>query len=105
MILYLKKLQIHFLIQSMLYFILRYVSDIINRIMPEDERLQRYERAIVMTILGLSYAMRKLDRTYLDEDNIREIWEPFLKEKRVWKLIKHNSPLVSIDYTSTYIYI
>lgn len=61
---------------------------------PEDERIQRYERAVVMTILGLSYAMRKLEKEYLEESDVKEIWKGFVKEKRVWKLIKHKNSMV-----------
>jgi hypothetical protein len=64
------------------------------KVVPEDERVQRYERAVVMAILGLTYAMQRLEKSYLEEPDNREIWLPLIKEKRLWKLIRHSNSLI-----------
>ena len=61
--------------------------------MSEDERLQRYERALVMSIKSLSLTLKKLDMEFLNKK--KGSWERVLGEKRTWKLTKHANPSVS----------
>lgn len=58
--------------------------------MPEDERVQRYERTVVMAIGGYGYALEKLGRT-VEEEGLMEIWRGLVTEKRLWKLLKHSN--------------
>ena len=48
-----------------------------------------------MAISGIGHTLQQLDKEYLSEVEISDIWQPFLKENRLWKLLKHNNPLVS----------
>ena len=57
-----------------------------------DERLQRYERVVTMSLHGLSLALHRLPGEFLRER--REDWEGVVTEKRLWKLTRHNNPYV-----------
>lgn len=94
-ILFSKKLLILFQIQSTYILTLYILYYLTFRVVPEDERIQRYERAVVMAISGIGHTLQQLDKEYLSEVEISDIWQPFLKENRLWKLLKHNNPLVS----------
>lgn len=63
--------------------------------MPEDERIQRYERAVVMAINGYGLCLQKLGREILSQDEVGVIWAGLAKENKLWKLMKHNNPSVS----------
>ena len=63
------------------------------RIVPPDERVQRYERAVVMSVYGLSLALQRLEGEELAER--QSIWEPLLGGKKLWKLARHQNPYVS----------
>ena len=70
------------------------------RIYPEDERIERYERAVSMAINGLGYTLRQLGEEYLYEEEVTDIWQGVLKESRLWKLSRHKNPLVDNRNTS-----
>ena len=57
-----------------------------------DERLQRYERVVTMSLHGLSLALHRLPGEFLRER--REDWEGAVTERRLWKLTRHNNPYV-----------
>ncbi len=62
------------------------------RVVPSDEREQRYERAVTMALHGLSLTLRRLPKDYIAEN--RADWEQLLSEKKLWKLSKHQNPFV-----------
>ena len=64
------------------------------RVVPKDERVWRYERALVMAVLGLAHALGQLEASYLVSEGVQEIWKPFLMENRLWKLAKNLDPTV-----------
>ena len=68
--------------------------DYFLRVVPSDERVQRYERAVIMTVYGLSLTLQQLPAEYLIQS--KATWEPLLSEKRLWKLGKHQNPFVRI---------
>ena len=63
------------------------------RVVPSDERLRRYERALLMAVYSLHLSLQQLSPEYLQEN--RDAWEPLLGERRVWKLARHQNPFVS----------
>ena len=69
------------------------LSSLSLRVVPSDERLRRYERAVMMAVYSLHLSLQQLSPEYLQEN--RDIWEPLLKERRVWKLARHQNPFVS----------
>ena len=64
-----------------------------HRVVPSDERLRRYERALLMAVYSLHLSLQQLSPEYLQEN--RDTWEPLLGERRVWKLARHQNPFVS----------
>lgn len=64
-----------------------------HRIMAEDERVQRYERAVAMATLGLAHTLHQLDSELFTSGEGEE-WKRFLTEGRLWKLAKHENPSV-----------
>ena len=69
------------------------LSSLSLRVVPSDERLRRYERAVMMAVYSLHLSLQQLSPEYLQEN--RDIWEPLLRERRVWKLARHQNPFVS----------
>ena len=65
------------------------------RIYPEDERVERYDRAVAMAIGGLGHTVRELGVDYLYEEGVEEVWQVVVREGRVWRLSRHKNPLVS----------
>ena len=63
------------------------------RVVPADERLQRYERVVTMSLYGLSLTLQRLPVQFI-ADRLSE-WEGFVAEKRLWKLARHQNPYVS----------
>ena len=47
-----------------------------------------------MAILGFGYSLQQLDSQYLQDDRVSVEWQSILKEGRLWKLTKHNNPVV-----------
>eukprot|EP00731_Ephydatia_muelleri_P018544 Em0011g584a len=82
--------------------VLKHVEDIVlkesvdtfsdPKVVPEDERVQRYERAVAMSLFGLSLTLNQLSGDFLEENN--ELWTPLLSENRLWKLNKHQNPSI-----------
>lgn len=65
------------------------------RIYPEDERIERYERAVSMAMCGLGHILSKLGNKYLyDEEGVAGAWQDILKQNKLWKLSRHKNPLV-----------
>lgn len=64
-----------------------------HRVVPSDERLRRYERALLMAVYSLHLSLQQLSPEYLQES--KDTWEPLLGERRVWKLARHQNPFVS----------
>lgn len=62
------------------------------RVVPADERLQRYERVVTMAVYGLSLTFQRLPAQLIADR--QEDWETFLTEKRLWKLARHQNPYV-----------
>ena len=61
---------------------------------PKDERVRRYERALLMAVLGLAHALGQLEAAYLVSEEVQDVWKPFLVENRLWKLAKNPNPTV-----------
>ena len=64
------------------------------RVVPKDERVRRYEQALVMAVLGLAHTLRELEDDYLVSEAVQDVWKPFLVENRLWKLAKNPNPMV-----------
>lgn len=60
------------------------------RIVSQDERVQRYERAVVMAVKSLSYVFMKLSDEFL-EKKVDDYGQLF-SDKKFWKLAKHQNP-------------
>lgn len=61
--------------------------------MSGDERVQRYERAIVMAVKSLAYIFLKLSDEFLDKQ--LDVYEHLFSDKKFWKMVKHENPSVS----------
>ena len=68
----------------------------VHRVVAADERVQRYERVVVMALYGLSLTLQRLPKEFITER--QEEWEGFVAEKRLWKLTRHHNPYVSERY-------
>ena len=64
--------------------------------MEPDECVQRYERAVLMTVYGVGLALQRTPPEALQES--REVWSSLLAEKRVWKLARHGNPQVRVGW-------
>ena len=64
------------------------------RVYPEDERVERYERAVSMAINGFGHTLKQFDEDYLYGKGVVEVWQGILSEGRLWKLSRHKNPLV-----------
>ena len=73
--------------------VIRYLYICACRVVPADERLQRYERVVTMSLYGLSLTLHRVPVQFV-ADRLSE-WEEFVAEKRLWKLARHQNPYVS----------
>ena len=64
------------------------------RVVPKDECVRRYERALVMAVLGLGHTLGQLEADYLLSEGVEDVWKPFLVENRLWKLARNPNPTV-----------
>ena len=64
------------------------------RVVPKDERVRRYEQALVMAVLGLAHTLAQLEANYLLSEGVEDVWKQFLVENRLWKLAKNPNPMV-----------
>ena len=62
------------------------------RAIPADERVQRYERSLAMSVSSLKLAFDQLSFTFLQEK--KKVWEDLLADKKLWKLARHQNPMV-----------
>ena len=62
------------------------------RVVAPDERVQRYERALVMTLTSMRNVFQHMSTDYFFEK--RKVWEDLLSDKKFWKLAKHQNPAV-----------
>lgn len=63
------------------------------RVVPADERLQRYERVVAMVIAGVGLLLRQVSSDHLTKSC--DVYDTLLAEKRLWKLARHDNPAVS----------
>lgn len=63
------------------------------RVLPHDERVQRFERAQVMAVCSLRLVFSHLSPDFLQEK--AKVWEELLADKKLWKLARHHNPAVS----------
>lgn len=68
-----------------------------------DERTQRYERALVMAVHGISTTLRRLTTVFIEKSS--DVYERLLLEKRLWKLNRHSNPYVRMCSRAGLIYI
>ena len=53
------------------------------RIYPEDDRVERYDRAVAMAIGVSQHTVMELDVDYLYEEGVEEVWQGVVREGRV----------------------
>ncbi len=67
---------------------------VITRVIPQDERVQRFERARSMSVSSLKTTFQHLSQGYLHKN--RKVWEDLMADKRLWKLAKDTNPTVCV---------
>ena len=60
------------------------------RVVPADERVQRYERAVIMAVCSIRAAFNTLSQAFILEK--KKVWEDLLGDKKLWKLARHQNP-------------
>ena len=70
----------------------------VHRIISVDERIQRYERAVVMAVKSLGYIFLKLSDEFLDKE--LDVYEHLFSDKKFWKIVKHENPSVGLFFFS-----
>ena len=68
----------------------------VHRIVSVDERVQRYERAVVMAVKSLGYIFLKLSDEFLDKE--LDVYEHLFSDKKFWKIVKHENPSVGLFF-------
>ena len=64
-----------------------------SRVLSSEERVQRYERAVCMSVGSLKLVFQNLSQDQLSA--CVKSWEEFLSEKKLWALTRHSSASVS----------
>lgn len=63
--------------------------------MSKEDRESKYCRVVASSLLALSHLM-SVSSTEINSE-MKERYQEILEEKKLWKLARHGSPLVSVQ--------